>query len=228
MPIRQSQHSTEKKPSVDVFIRACRRPNDRVDESERGKCLKMITFKLTDTSLLITEAVSPATPEELVKELRRVFSKVQDLHDLEEEMENTSQNKDESVIEYAARIREILRKTTDRLRESYNSLDRKAYLDESIIEVTAKAKRSYVRGLIPSIGSHLILYNAQEFNQVVDQAKIIEHEIEKQQQRRHKTSQNTTKYCELHRDQNTHSTAECTTIKKIRKSWQDTNKKTVK
>ena len=82
MSIRQSQHSTGNKPSADVFIRACKRANDCLDKSEQGKFLKMIPFNLTDTALSIIEAASLATLEQLLKELRRAFSKVQNLHDL--------------------------------------------------------------------------------------------------------------------------------------------------
>ena len=101
--------------------------------------LKMIPFKLTDTASSIIEAASPATLEELLKKLKWAFSRVWDLHDLEQEMKNTSK-KNASVIQYVVRTREISRKTIDRLRETIIVWIKNC----TLIQVTAKAQRSYV------------------------------------------------------------------------------------
>lgn len=105
MPTRPYQHSAEKKPAVDVFVRACNRANDCLAKTECETFFNMIPIKLSGLALSLVEATSPLNLDSLVKELQRPFLKTEDLNDLGNTIEMMPQEYSETVVEYAARLR---------------------------------------------------------------------------------------------------------------------------
>lgn len=210
---------------VERFARICKRVSSCLNPQEVEQLLKLIPSKLTGSANIIIEAENPPTIDSLIKTLKRAFSTNKDLGDLENELNSITQNYDESVIEFAAKMREILNLITDKLRDVYARDNQQEILQARIEEATAKAKRAYVRGLISNIGSQLFLYNAESFDEIVDRAQTIEYELKKQKRARGTSDMNQTgkvhfvsqenEYCDIHQS-HTHSTANCRSLNRLR------------
>ena len=108
--------------SVNRFIRECREAENLVNPNDRTFFMKLVKSRVTGEASDYLQFKSFDNLDQLLSDLKRVFSPSQNLPQIQTDLARVKQNSNERVSEYGLRVTKFLQKAHELIDESFSPL----------------------------------------------------------------------------------------------------------
>ena len=138
--------------SVNRFIKECREADNFVNPNDRTFFMKLVKARVIGEASDYLQFKSFDNLDQLLLELKRVFSPSQNLPQVQTDLARVKQNPNERVWEYGLRVTKILQKARELIDESFNPLVARGMIEGT----TNTAIECFPLGLNSEIATRMI------------------------------------------------------------------------
>ena len=138
--------------SINRFIRECKEAENFVSPGDKSFFLKIVKSRVTGDANDYLQFKSFDNLEQLLLELKRVFSPSQNLPQVQTDLARVRQNSNEKVSEYGLRVTKILQKARELIDENFNPLVARGMIEGT----TNTAIECFTLGLESDIATRMI------------------------------------------------------------------------
>ena len=139
--------------SVNRFIRECKETKNFVNLDERNFFLKLVKSHVAGEASDYLQFKSFKNLEQLLSELKRVFSPRKNLPQAQTDLVRVKQDSNEKVSEYGLRVTKILQKAREIIDESFSPLVTRGMIEKTI----NTAIECFILGLDSEIATQMIV-----------------------------------------------------------------------
>ena len=118
--------------SVNRFIKECREAENFVNPNDRDFFIKLIKARITGEASDYLQYKSFDNLDQLLLDLKRVFSPIQNLPQVQTDLARVKQNQNERVSEYGLRVTRILQKARELIDENFNPLVARGMIEGTV------------------------------------------------------------------------------------------------
>ncbi|XP_043263434.1 trichohyalin-like [Colletes gigas] len=155
------------------FCESCYRARDYLPSSDEPLLVRTILNKLRGQAYRIVGRSQFNSVSELCNKIRKLFSPFKSANYYRGELSRTFQTPNQSVLDFAIKIRELRDLIMDGDQQRYGTLDHRTEL-----EIQKEASEAFIQGLLPDIATRLRIEGYDTLDDAIEKAIKIHTEIQ--------------------------------------------------